>query len=116
VAILPTIPGPSGMFDNKKLDLSVSPSVVFSIGRKRKVSAGRALAACALSVFLAACAVGPDFEKPAAPQVKELTKEPMPAQTIAVDAPTGDAQRFLAEEPVQERWWLLYNSPELNRR
>ena len=104
------------MLDNKKLDSSVSPSVARSIGLKRKASAGRVLAACALSVFLAACAVGPDFEKPAAPQVKELTKEPMPAQTVSVDAPTGDAQRFLAGEPVQERWWLLYNSAELNRR
>ena len=78
--------------------------------------AGRFATACALSVFLAACAVGPDFEKPAAPQVKELSKEPMPAQTEAIDAPTGDAQRFLAGEPVQERWWLQFNSPELNRR
>ncbi len=104
------------MNNNNKLDLSVPPSVAFSIGPYKKTLAGRFAAVCALSVFLAACAVGPDFEKPKAPEVKELTKEPMPAQTVSVDAPTGDAQRFLAGEPVQERWWLQYNSPELNKR
>lgn len=84
--------------------------------RERVGRAGRLAAACALAFALAACTVGPDFEKPAAPPVKELTKVPMPAETVAADAPTGDAQRFLAGEPVPERWWLLYNSPELNRR
>ncbi|MHB1220065.1 MAG: efflux transporter outer membrane subunit [Alphaproteobacteria bacterium] len=84
--------------------------------RKWVGRAGRLAAACALALALAACTMGPDFEKPAAPPVKELTKVPMPAETVAADAPTGDAQRFLAGEPVPERWWLLYNSPELNRR
>lgn len=104
------------MSDHKQLDSSVSLNVTYGIARSGVPRMVWLIAGFAVAVALSACTVGPDFEKPAAPQVKQLTKEPMPAQTEAVDAPTGDAQRFLAGEPVQERWWLLYNSPELNRR
>lgn len=94
----------------------MSAGISSSGARDHAGRAGRLATACALAFALAACTVGPDFEKPAAPPVKELTKVPMPAVTVDAEAPTGDAQRFLAGEPVPERWWLLYNSPELNRR
>lgn len=91
-------------------------SVAVSGACREIARAGRIVAVGALALLAAACAAGPDFEKPAPPQVKEMTMQPMPAQTVETDAPTGDAQRFLAGEPVSERWWLAYNSPELNRR
>jgi hypothetical protein len=43
---------------------------------------------------LAACAVGPDFESPAFPDVSGYAAEPLPQQTSAADVKGGEAQRF----------------------
>ena len=74
------------------------------------------LAALVAALALAGCAVGPDFRSPPAPEVKAYRADPLPNETIATDAPTGDAQRFLEGQAVPERWWTTFNSSELNRR
>jgi len=74
------------------------------------------LAALVAALALAGCAVGPDFRSPPAPEVKAYRADPLPSETIATDAPTGDAQRFLEGQAVPERWWTTFNSSELNRR
>lgn len=71
-----------------------------------------ALAACAL----AGCAVGPNFREPAAPAVDRYTVAALPAATAAADTAGGDAQRFLAGQPVPDRWWTTFGSAELDRR
>jgi NodT family efflux transporter outer membrane factor (OMF) lipoprotein len=68
------------------------------------------------AMVLAGCAVGPDFRPPAAPDVPAYTADPLPEATIATDAPTGDAQRFLEGEHVPERWWATFVNPEIDRR
>ena len=65
-------------------------------------------------VALAACAVGPDFHRPAAPQVSAYTPGPAPAETVAATGPGGDAQRFLAGGDVPADWWTAFGSPELD--
>lgn len=65
---------------------------------------------------LAACAVGPDFESPAAPAVAGYTAQPLPARTAATDVQGGEAQRFIGELPLPEQWWTLFRSEQLDRR
>jgi NodT family efflux transporter outer membrane factor (OMF) lipoprotein len=64
-------------------------------------------------VLLSSCALGPDFERPAAPQAN-FSSRPLPAETASVDGPGGAAQRFLPGESVAGDWWTLFQSPALN--
>ena len=43
-----------------------------------------------LALFLTACAVGPDFMRPAAPDVKGYTPEPLGTKTASAPAPGGE--------------------------
>lgn len=64
-------------------------------------------------VLLSSCALGPDFERPAAPQAN-FSSRPLPAETASVQGPAGGAQRFLPGESVAGEWWTLFQSPALN--
>ena len=74
------------------------------------------LGAMIVAAALAGCAVGPNFRAPEAPAVPAYTADKLPDATIATDAPTGDAQKFLEGEPVPERWWSSFSSEEIDRR
>ena len=74
------------------------------------------LGAMIVAVALTGCAVGPNFRAPEAPAVPAYTADKLPDATIATDAPTGDAQKFLEGEPVPERWWSSFSSEEIDRR
>jgi NodT family efflux transporter outer membrane factor (OMF) lipoprotein len=65
---------------------------------------------------LSGCAVGPEFSKPAPPDVAAYTADKVPDATISTDAPTGDAQRFLDGAEVPERWWTTFVNTEIDRR
>lgn len=65
---------------------------------------------------LAACAVGPDFESPAAPDTARYTAEPLPEHTVATAVAGGEAQRFLSELPLPEQWWTLFRSAQIDHR
>ncbi|HEY0231428.1 MAG TPA: efflux transporter outer membrane subunit [Dokdonella sp.] len=67
-------------------------------------------------LLLAACAAGPDFRAPPAPAVEGYRADALPKATVATDAPTGDAQRFLEGADVPARWWTTFASAELDRR
>jgi len=58
---------------------------------------------------IAGCAVGPDFQRPARPQVKSYTPEPLPAKTAG-----SDAQRFVHDMDIPAQWWTLFRSQPLN--
>lgn len=64
-----------------------------------------------LLMILAACAVGPDFVRPAAPEVDRYTPEGG-SQTTVVAA--GQAQRTLPGLALQEDWWHLFGSASLD--
>jgi NodT family efflux transporter outer membrane factor (OMF) lipoprotein len=66
------------------------------------------------AVLMAGCAVGPDFERPAAPPVKAYTSAPLP-QHAAADAAGKQAQKFMDGADIPAQWWELFHSPALNQ-
>ncbi len=75
-----------------------------------------ALVTCAAlgSLWAAGCAVGPDFKKPAAPEVSGYTATPL-APTVSTGAVSGgEAQRFVAGADISSDWWTLFHSAPLN--
>ncbi len=72
-----------------------------------------------LSVALAGCAVGPNFQPPPAPQVVDAghpyTASPMPAQTDSVGTTgAGVAQRLAVGQDIPALWWSAFHSPPLD--
>jgi outer membrane protein TolC len=65
-------------------------------------------------VLLAGCAVGPDFEQPAAPDVTGYTPQPLVEQTSSADVKGGEAQRFVQGLDIPGQWWTLFHSDALN--
>jgi NodT family efflux transporter outer membrane factor (OMF) lipoprotein len=70
-----------------------------------------ASASAATCVAFAACAVGPNFVRPAAPQGKSLTAQPLPESTVLAD---GKVQRFAEGQKVAADWWRLLSCPQLD--
>ncbi|OJA78285.1 RND transporter [Burkholderia ubonensis] len=66
------------------------------------------------AAWLAGCAVGPDFVRPAPPQAGGYAREPLPAQTAASDIHGGEAQHFVHGLDLPGDWWTLFRSPALN--
>ena len=69
----------------------------------------------ALACFLAACAVGPEFqERRSRPRTAGFTPPgEIPAQLGSGAAP-GQAQHFVAGLDIPGQWWTLFQSPALN--
>ena len=65
----------------------------------------------ALLAGLTACAVGPNYSKPAAPGVAGYTSTALPATTTAA---LGVTQNFVSGQDIAGDWWTLFHSPELN--
>jgi NodT family efflux transporter outer membrane factor (OMF) lipoprotein len=81
------------------------------IMHKKSLTAPILLASC-----LVGCAVGPDFEPPAAPAVTGYTRDPLPSQTASTAAADhGSAQRFVADMDIPAEWWQLFHSAPLNK-
>lgn len=65
-----------------------------------------------LSLGLSACAVGPDFVPPAAPEVKNYT---MTEMTTVLTAGGNEAtQNIEIGQTVSSQWWQLFHSAQLN--
>src|SRR5215469_15096942 len=75
---------------------------------------GSASCLLAIAVALTGCAVGPDFERPRAPDVPGYTPEALPGQTTATNVKGGEAQRFVQGLDIPGRWWTLFRSEALN--
>jgi NodT family efflux transporter outer membrane factor (OMF) lipoprotein len=69
--------------------------------------------AAVVALLAAGCAVGPDFKRPAAPDVQDYRTSPAFA-TVAAPGPGGEAQRFLRGSDVAADWWTLFHSQPLN--
>jgi NodT family efflux transporter outer membrane factor (OMF) lipoprotein len=63
---------------------------------------------------LGACAVGPDFQAPEAPNTSSYTRPPLPQMTASADVAGGEAQRFLSGTEIPAQWWRLFQSEQLN--
>jgi len=73
-----------------------------------------ALATLTALTLMAGCAVGPDFQRPAAPAVSGYAREPLPAKTVSADIAGGEEQSFALDRDIPEQWWTLFQSPQLN--
>src|ERR1019366_160821 len=65
----------------------------------------------AILAMLGACAVGPNFVRPAPPDADRYTPEAMPAATIVAD---DQAQRFTPGSTLNSDWWRLFKSAQLD--
>lgn len=65
---------------------------------------------------LAGCMVGPNFHKPAAPQVKRFTQSNLPPKTTgSTQSPGfGKAQYMMAGRDIPGEWWKIFHSQPLN--
>jgi NodT family efflux transporter outer membrane factor (OMF) lipoprotein len=74
----------------------------------------RLAAAALLAAVLAACAVGPDFHRPGAPDGdRYLPPVPVAAPAPSAAAPAASAQRLLPGAELPGEWWQLFHSPPL---
>jgi NodT family efflux transporter outer membrane factor (OMF) lipoprotein len=79
------------------------------------MTAGRAgVALCAVIVLVSGCAVGPDFMRPAVPEVDRYTPDPLPTQTASASGPDGAVQHLIAGRDIPGDWWALFRSPALD--
>lgn len=74
----------------------------------------RTFALLVLIVGLAGCAAGPDFKRPAAPDVADYTATPLPVQTESASARLGEPQRLVTGMAVDAQWWRSLKSPKLD--
>ena len=86
--------------------------------RQFTVMARRAGLAAALGLGAAGCAVGPNFQPPAAPpDSTPYTAQPQPPQTAAAPAAAlgGAAQHFASGQDIPAQWWSVYQSTALDQ-
>ncbi len=76
--------------------------------RRPRFAAGLA---CLLT---AGCAVGPNFEKPAAPDVTDYRPTPLATTASTANTTAGEAQRFDRGSDIPGDWWTLFHSKPLN--
>src|SRR5574340_994329 len=65
-------------------------------------------------MLTAGCAVGPDFQRPAAPTVDAYTPEPLASETASVDIHGGEAQQLVQDMDIPGQWWTLFHSKPLS--
>jgi NodT family efflux transporter outer membrane factor (OMF) lipoprotein len=65
-------------------------------------------------LLVAACAVGPNFKRPAAPQVSDYSAHPQSPSATTPDTAGGAAQRFTKGGDLAADWWTLFHCAALN--
>lgn len=66
------------------------------------------------ALLIGGCAVGPDFRKPAPPDVRGYADHPLSTTASSRDLAGGEAQRFVDGSQISGDWWTLFHSPALN--
>ncbi len=74
----------------------------------------RSVFLAAAALLFAGCAVGPNFKKPAAPQVGGYTATPLSTTATVTNVPGGEAQHFVTGLDIPAGWWALFHSKPLN--
>lgn len=70
--------------------------------------------AAVLLLLAPGCAVGPNFKKPAAPEVSEYTATPLSTTSGTTNVTGGESQRFVNGQDIPGEWWALFHSQPLN--
>jgi NodT family efflux transporter outer membrane factor (OMF) lipoprotein len=74
------------------------------------------VAAVSVAVLaLSACAVGPNFKRPAPPTAKDYGGAPVSGELPSTPGTGGNAQRLLSDSDIPAQWWSLFQSPKLDR-
>jgi NodT family efflux transporter outer membrane factor (OMF) lipoprotein len=60
------------------------------------------------------CAVGPNFKKPAAPDVSGYTAAPVSTTSGSTNIAGGEAQHFVEGRDIPGEWWDLFHSKPLD--
>jgi len=66
------------------------------------------------AAFLAGCAVGPNFKRPAPPPGDSFVAAPLGTTTATTNVAGGQAQAFVAGMEIPAQWWQLFHSKPLN--
>jgi outer membrane protein TolC len=70
--------------------------------------------ASSLVLFATGCAVGPNFKKPAAPNVTGYTPAPISTTSSTANVAGGEAQKLVDGRDISGEWWTLFHSQPLN--
>jgi NodT family efflux transporter outer membrane factor (OMF) lipoprotein len=81
---------------------------------KPRTTALTVIAASLAMAGLSACAVGPNFKRPAPPPVAGYGTALSQGSTVAARGTGGNAQRFVSGLDIPAQWWTLFRSPKLN--
>lgn len=82
--------------------------------RRSHGSISRLIISFLVAAGFTACAVGPDFRQPDAPDVNTYLPEELPTETAASPVLGGEARRFHFGEEIPAEWWTLFHSQALN--
>ena len=74
----------------------------------------RVVGVAAVAAVGAACAVGPNFHRPAPPQDVDYGGAPAKGVTASAPGTGGNAQQFIGGMDIPGQWWELYQSPKLS--
>jgi NodT family efflux transporter outer membrane factor (OMF) lipoprotein len=83
-------------------------------GRTRVVGAGSHLVAISLLFLCTGCVVGPNYKRPAAPNVPGYTPTPPTTTNSSPGVGAGEAQTFVPGQDIPGDWWSLFHSKPLN--
>jgi NodT family efflux transporter outer membrane factor (OMF) lipoprotein len=64
-------------------------------------------------LFTAGCTVGPNFKKPAPPDVGGYTPTPITSTSSTANVAGGEAQHFQKGQDIAGEWWTLFHSQPL---
>jgi len=65
-------------------------------------------------VLTSGCAVGPEFKKPAAPDIASYTPTPISTTSSTSNVAGGEAQHLIEGGDIPGEWWALFHSKPLN--
>jgi len=72
------------------------------------------LVAAAVLLLAPGCVVGPNFKKPAPPDVGGYTPTPISTTSSTPKVTGGEAQRLVNGQDIPGEWWALFHSKPLN--
>jgi NodT family efflux transporter outer membrane factor (OMF) lipoprotein len=67
-----------------------------------------------VALLLTGCVVGPNFNKPAAPNVSGYISTPLSTTSSVPNVAGGDAQQFVPGQDIAGDWWTLFHSQPLS--
>jgi len=74
----------------------------------------RPIIAGLVTLLTAGCAVGPQYKRPAPPDVSGYTAAALPSTLSSTAVAGGEAQRFAKGADIRADWWTLFHSKPLN--